>query len=135
MTTEEFEKYLESIGGLENGYFVNREPITTNICSCGEGWLQMISDLIEELIAAGWDKQIKQIKEKFGGLRFYITNGTEEIYLIIKKYEHLSYTTCDVCGKRGELRVDCGWNGGTWYKTLCDKHYKELKAERKDNYK
>lgn len=127
MTTKEFEEYLESIGGLENGHFPDRPAILKRgICSCGDGWLQIIADLIEELLAAGWDKQIKQIKEKFGGLRFYIGSGSEEIWDIIGKYERLSYETCEECGEQGELRNDLGW-----WRTLCDKHYNELKAERK----
>ena len=131
MTTKEFEEYLLEIGGLENGYFPDRPAIVKNLCECDDGWLQMIHDLIEELIAAGWDKQICQIKEKFGGLRFYINSGNEEIHDIISRYESLSYTICEVCGETGEIRKDCGWKGSSWYKTMCDKHYDELKEERK----
>ena len=131
MTSKEFEKYLKSIGGLENGFFSDRPPIVTNFCECDDGWLQMIHDLIVELIAAGWDKRICQIKEKFGGLRFYIGGASDEVHDIISKYEELSYSVCEVCGEKGELRKDCGWKGGTWYKTMCDKHYNELKEERK----
>jgi len=132
MTTEEFDKYLQEIGGFENGWFTDRPPILSrHFCSCGDGWLQLIHDLIVELLAAGWDKQIKQIKEKFGGLRFYIGSGSEEIWDIISKYEELSYKVCEVCGEAGEIRNDCGWHGSSWYKTMCDKHYQELKEERK----
>ena len=130
MTTKEFEKYLESIGGLENGYFSDRPAITTNICECDDGWLQMIADLIAELLVAGWNKQICQIKEKLGGLRFYINSGSDEVHEIISKYEELSYSTCEVCGEAGEIRKDCGWHGSRWYKTMCDSHYNELKTER-----
>lgn len=133
MTTEEFEKYLESIGGFENGWYPDREPILNRgICWCDDGWLQLIHDLIEELLAVGWNKQIKQIKEKFGGLRFYIGNGSEEIFNIISKYESLSYETCEVCGEPGQNRNDCGWGGRGWYKTMCDDHYIKLKEERKN---
>lgn len=131
MTEEKFEEYLISIGGLENGFFPDREPITVRwFCSVDDGWLQLLHDCIEELIVAGWDKQTTQIKEKFGGLRFYINTGTDEIYNIISKYEKLSYETCEVCGEHGELRDDCGWNGGRWYKTMCNKDYQKLKEER-----
>jgi len=131
MTTEQFETYLIKIGGLVNGYYSDRPPIVKNLCECDDGWLQMIVDLIEELIAAGWDKHICQIKEKFGGLRFYIGSGSDEIWEIISKYESLSYEICETCGEQGELRKDCGWKGSSWLKTMCDKHYLELKAERK----
>jgi len=132
MTIEKFEEYLIEIGGLENGFYPDREPIKSRwVCSVDDGWLQIIHDCIAELIAAGWNRETTQIKEKFGGLRFYINSGSDEIHEIISKYEDLSYETCEVCGEVGELRKDCGWNDGLWYKTMCDKHYNELKEERK----
>jgi len=130
MTSAEFEKYLVEIGGLENGFFNDRPPIVQNLCSCGDGWLQLIHDLIEELLAAGWDKRVTQIKEKFGGLRFYIGSGSEEIWGIISNYEALSYEVCEVCGEQGVLRNDIGW-----YQTLCDKHYQEKCDEIKERQK
>ena len=131
MTPEKFEAYLIEIGGLENGHFPDRDPIISrHYCSCGDGWLQMIHDLISELIAAGWDKQICQIKEKFGGLRFYINAGSDEVWTIISNYESLSYKVCETCGEQGELRNDIGW-----YRTLCDKHYNEIKTEKEQNNK
>lgn len=119
MTEKEFEEYLESIGGLENGYYTDRPPIVKNMCECSDGWLQLIKNCIEELIAIGWDKEICQIKEKFGGLRFYTNGLTDEGHAIVSKYEDLSYETCEVCGKPGTLRK------GGWWRTLCDEHDKK----------
>jgi hypothetical protein len=116
MTEKEFEDYLVSIGGLVNGHFTDRPPITKNMCECSDGWLEMIKNCIEELIFCGWDKHIHQIKEKFGGLRFYIGAASKECHEIIRKYEALSFTICEVCGEKGERR-----NKG-WIRTLCDKH-------------
>jgi hypothetical protein len=81
------------------------------------GWYGLVRALLEELHHAGWDKEICQVKEKFGGLRFYINSGSEEIFNIIHKYEELSYKICEECGEPGEVR------GGGWIQTLCDKHY------------
>ncbi len=86
------------------------------------GWFQLIKDLIEDLIELGWDKQVCQVKEKFGGLRFYINSGSDEIFKRISEAENLSYKTCETCGQVGELRTDIGW-----YTTLCDEHYTEKK--------
>jgi hypothetical protein len=119
MSEKEFEDYLESIGGLVNGHFVNRPPIIKNICECNDGWLEMIKNCIDELIAAGWNKEICQIKEKFGGLRFYTNVMTKECYDIVSKYEKLSYTICEVCGAPGKVRNQ------RWIRTLCDNHNKE----------
>lgn len=126
MTTTEFEKYLVSIGGLENGFFTDRPVIVSrHFCSVGDGWLQLIHNCISELLEADWDKRTCQIKEKFGGLRFYIGSGSNEIHDIIGKYEELSFKTCEISGDQGELRNDCGW-----YVTLSDKEYQKLKTSR-----
>jgi hypothetical protein len=108
-----------SIGGLENGFFTDREPIVdSGFFGVNQGWFPIIKSLIEDLIKLGWDKQTCQVKEKFGGLRFYINSGSDEIHQRILQAEKESYETCEVCGKHGELRKDIGW-----YFTLCDEHY------------
>lgn len=121
MKSEEFEEYLKSIGGLENGYFMDRPPITVNICECGAGWLDLIKNCIEDLMAIGWNKEICQIKEKFGGLRFYTNGLPEGGFDIIRKYAQLSYQTCEACGNLGEVR------DGHWVRTLCDSCHKKSK--------
>jgi hypothetical protein len=126
MSKEEMDKYLESIGGLENGYYPDRGPITnSNFLHVGEGWYELIKDLIEDLISLGWDKQTCQVKEKFGGLRFYINAGSDEIFSRISKAENDSYNICEVCGTPGELKTDIGW-----YRTLCEEHYQKKKVEK-----
>lgn len=118
MTEEEFDEFLMSIGGLENGYFTDRPPIkSSSYFSVGPGWYGIIKRLIEDLIKLGWDKQICQVKEKFGGLRFYINTGSDQIHTRIREAEDESYLTCEKCGEPGEHRTDRGW-----WTTLCDEH-------------
>ena len=127
MTDKQMDKFLESIGGLENGYFTDRPPITSSWCfECNSGWYPLIKALIEDLIAMGWDKKICQVKEKFGGLRFYINSGTDEMYDRISKAENDSYEICERTGKPGKLRNDIGW-----YTTLCDEEYEKILERRK----
>lgn len=57
-----------------------------------------------------------QIKEKFGGLRFYVNGANSEINNIINFAEHLSYHICEECGKMDETVV-CFGKG--WIRTLC----------------
>ena len=81
---------------------------------CGKGWLKLIEPLIKECEEKGYT--IGQIKEKYGGLRFYVHNCPEEFQDKIDVAEEQSYHTCDVCGEPGVLR------GGGWLRTLCDTH-------------
>ena len=59
------------------------------------------------------DTYIFQIKEKFGGLRFYV-DGTTELLDFIDEMEAKSLTICEKCGKPGKPRE------GGWILTLCD---------------
>ena len=123
ITKEEFNEYLESIGGLENGFYSDKPPIkSVNFFDVNEGWYPLIKELIEDLIQLGWNKQVCQVKEKFGGLRFYINEGSNEIHNRISKAEKDSYEICEVTGKPGKLRTDIGW-----YTTLCEEEYEKLK--------
>lgn len=65
---------------------------------------------------------ISQIKEKFGGLRFYFDGGDEYCRGAASLAESLSMAMCEECGAPGERR------GGGWVRTLCDKH----EAERQE---
>lgn len=110
MNRKEFGEFLESIGGLENGYFPNRPQIKDpGFFMVGDGWLLLIKNLIEELIAIGWDRQICQVKEKFGGLRFYANDVPDGGLEIISRYEDLSYKTCETCGSTENITQTKGW--------------------------
>lgn len=55
-----------------------------------------------------------QVKEKFGGLRFYTNFISDEISGMISMAESMSYRTCEVCGHPGRP------NKEGWISTLCD---------------
>ena len=57
-----------------------------------------------------------QIKEKFGGLRFYVQAATDKHYQYINFAESMSYRTCEECGNPGKTYTD------GWHMTLCDIH-------------
>ena len=46
----------------------------------------------------------RQVKEKFGGLRFYVQACADGQQGMIALAEAMSYRICDVCGARAELR-------------------------------
>ena len=64
-----------------------------------------------------------QIKEKFGGLRFYVQAATPEHYNYISFAESMSYRTCEECGSPGQT-----YHQG-WYRTLCNTHADEAYGE------
>lgn len=126
MTKEEMNQFLESIGGLERVWRPDLGPINdASFFNVAEGWYPLIKDLIEELITLGWNKKIVQVKEKFGGLRFYVGTLPEGGYEIISKYEGNSYSICEKCGEEGKIRGSL-----RWVLTLCDKHFKEKEEEQ-----
>jgi hypothetical protein len=57
-----------------------------------------------------------QVKEKFGGLRFYVQAATDKHYNYISFAESMSYRTCEECGAPGKRYTD------GWHRTLCDIH-------------
>ena len=128
MTDKEMNEFLESIGGLENGYYTDRPPIKdSRFFSVGVGWYPLIKDLIIDLIELGWDKQTCQVKEKFGTLRFYYTGGDDEISGMVRMAESMSGVVCEECGAPGKRR------GGGWIYTACDAHTKPEHLENGDN--
>lgn len=113
MTKEEFTKYLEEIGGVSNWRGIS--TTNPNIFGVNEGWFSLIKDMIEELLLLGWDRQILNSKEKFGGFSFMI-NPLEGSQDVILKYEMKSYSICERCGSKGKQRK------GDWIRTLCEYH-------------
>jgi hypothetical protein len=57
-----------------------------------------------------------QVKEKFGGLRFYVNGTTDKHHNYISFAESMSYRTCEECGAVGKTYTD------GWHTTLCDIH-------------
>jgi len=119
---KEFNDYIKSIGGLESGYRTDAEPMYC-VGWVGDGWLPILKELIQDLIELGWDKQLCDIKEKFGGLCFYINGGSDDIINRIIKAQNDSYEICEYCGNPGEPRKI------GWIKTLCDNCNNQNKDE------
>ena len=59
-----------------------------------------------------------QVKEKFGGLRFYVHGGTEEQQNYVRFAEGLSYRICEECGAMDGTKL---YTMG-WHRVLCPKH-------------
>jgi len=91
-----------------------------------DGWYHIIDKIGRKLKEINVEDKViaTQVKEKFGGLRFYyyicgnLLSESEskeiEIEKIIEEAEDESYKTCEVCGNEGKLR------GRGWIMTLCE---------------
>lgn len=87
--------------------------------SIGPGWFKIVDTLCKQLSKFGDEVVAEQVKEKFGGLRFYINKVSEKNYVEINKYieeaEIKSMETCETCGEPGRRK------GTGWVKTICDR--------------
>lgn len=67
-----------------------------------------------------------QIKQKFGGLRFYMNHSTPYIDGAIRLAENLSFHICEVCGlQSASVKVV-----GGWMTALCQTHFDDLSKKR-----
>jgi hypothetical protein len=126
--------------------FVDRhaDMRTTAMCwgfECGDGWYNILDQLCGNIQSHidwsiknnAWDvekdsKNIRsivpqvvavQVKEKFGGLRFYYDGGDDYIRGLSVMAESMSMVTCETCGAPGKTR------GRGWMYTACDTHAQE----------
>ena len=100
-------------------------PIVESLCSNIQHYLDWINKnhdahpVVEQVI-------VGQIKEKFGGLRFYYDGGDDRVYGMVRMAESWAAHTCETCGAPGKSR------DGGWIKTLCDHHEAERQLKRKE---
>lgn len=104
---------------------INRivEPFAKTI-DCEDGWLPLLADLHEHLSDIDPNYTIYQVKEKFGGLRFYYSLSNPEVaddaQKVVNFFETISLTICEKTGLPGQLMTRNGW-----YKTLNDTYTNE----------
>lgn len=79
---------------------------------CGPGWKSLYEPLIEQCKKKAI--VVRQIKEKFGGLRFYIVQHDSELQKAINQACRDSFHMCEKCGNPGQLV-----NQNGWYQTRC----------------
>ena len=112
----DFQQLYQNEHHRQNGYF-----------AVGDGWEPILRRLSEKVLAEylTWPSeqqalfQVVQVKEKFGGLRYYFDGAsTEAISQAVSEAENAADATCEVCGAPGE-RV----NVTNWLQTLCHACY------------
>lgn len=126
--SDEFAKYDEFANSMEEKYPKMFANPYGGFC-VGEGWwpiLQALCSNIQHYL--NWKNKngevvpqvvVAQIKEKFGGLRFYYDGGDDRVQGMVSMAESWASKTCETCGAPGKSRE------GGWIKTLCDYHETE----------
>jgi hypothetical protein len=85
-----------------------------------DGWFKIIFELVAGIKVndqkkGDWITKVTQIKEKFGGLRFYVTGTSDKNWALIRNAEQKSYGVCEESGSEVEVGT---WKLG-WVKTMC----------------
>lgn len=116
-----------------------KTPFEAYGIECHDGWKGLYQPLID--LCNLYGVEILQVKEKFGGLRFYIAGERAiDLDLLVDAAEAQSFHTCELCGEHGVK----GWDpetrrpifrattSGGWRKTLCEPcREKKDKQERR----
>jgi hypothetical protein len=125
---KQMEEQFPKIFGTRYGGFACDEgwwPILETLCSNIQhhlDWKNKTAEVVPQVTVA-------QIKEKFGGLRFYYDGGDDEIRGMVRMAEAWADKSCETCGAPGKRR------DGGWIKTLCDHHAAEREATRAEYMK
>ncbi len=103
---------------------------------CGEGWCAIVDEIsawleVESVKLKATGKRcpmVRQVKEKFGGLRFYVEHLPkslrEEFAIRETKAMRQSMETCERCGETGRHYTD------GWHRTLCATHEHEYQTRQ-----
>ena len=133
--TDEFQKYDDFAKRMEE-QFPKMFATSYGGFACGEGWWPILEELCSNIQGhIDWQKgkctqvTVAQIKEKFGGLRFYYDGGDERIRGMVQMAESWADRSCEICGAPGSS------GGKGWIKTLCPTHRAESDAQYNERFK
>jgi hypothetical protein len=108
----------EELFAIEPKWFNRSNMQVSLMCfgfEVGDGWFVLLRELLHQIKKSNppEDFEVVQVKEKWGGLRFYTHNENDEILGAIHLAETLSDLFCEECGERGKV------GGKGWVQTLC----------------
>ncbi|MEY9562288.1 hypothetical protein [Sinorhizobium fredii] len=102
---------------------------------CERGWVDILDRLfsdLDKLLPIDVKFSLRQVKEKFAGLRVYYdidsdipTEMKEQVRRLVALAEARSFHTCEYCGRPGRI-----WKRGGYFFTACDRHA----AEKSEGY-
>jgi hypothetical protein len=114
--TELYNKYPKTLSNLS--YF-----------EISEGWKGLVDEITSKIetinnkYSPSSYIRAAQVKQKFGGLRYYISieeideQDVRYVYDMIAEAEKRSFTICEYCGSPAKTSKD-----RTYVETLCDEH-------------
>jgi hypothetical protein len=114
-TDEEFETELKlkcptvfSLLNVPRKEHVPAEPIQFGL-ETDKGWRELVMECGLKLESLNDGTVAVQVKQKLGGLRFYVGSSSDTGFAIIREAEIKADTTCEYCGKPGKVKSDRGW--------------------------
>lgn len=84
----------------------------------GDGWAPLVERLLVAAQERGFTREnfeVIQVKQKFGGLRFYVRGGDASFGELLAEAEKESFTICERCGGQPASLVRPRY----WSTTLC----------------
>jgi hypothetical protein len=115
--------FSQRYGGIavSQGWWPIIETLCANIQSHTDWWNKNreTRPVVEQVV-------VEQIKEKFGGLRFYYSGGDDTVAGMVRMAEAWADIACEECGAAGKRR------SGGWIRTLCDHHEAEHQERLRD---
>jgi len=120
------ETYSKMFSNKYGGFAVGAGwwPIIEALCANIQShidWRNRESETVPQVV-------VEQIKEKFGGLRFYYQGGDEQVHGMVRMAEAWAANCCEECCAPGIRR------SGGWIRTLCDHHEAEHQSRLKESY-
>lgn len=127
MTPEEI---AEQIADIKNRF----APGWIGQYSSPEGWDELVAELNLRMREIDPDYELNQVKEKFGGLRYYFTSTLtgeqrQKLNALAHTAEAASLSICQVCGKHGAKQTTRGWVA-----TLCPEDMENREAHRQQRF-
>ena len=110
MLKEKEKRIVEKFPKLFIEYHRKEEPIGHWGFECADGWYNLIYIIcryIEDYLESHKDIEpvsVVQIKNKFGGLRFYIEGGDNHLREIVWNLSSLAPYICENCGNVEDIR-------------------------------
>lgn len=93
-----------------------RESLICFGMECGDGWYWLLDQLCRALQSRVDNTHpsppqpvFVQIKEKFGGLRAYVSGGDSGAMGMVDLAEQMSYNICESCGSAKNVGCTSGW--------------------------